>query len=100
MTDQWLEDLEPEEEEKLIDSFCKSVGKRQLETPAILALESHKPIARLAGQGGVVFAPFLAPFLGHDLVRDFSRLLRSPQSYERLIQRLDSQRQEPQEDPS
>ena len=89
MTDLWDSDLSEEETEALLDRAEKEIRRRRLETPAILALEMHKPLAGLGSGALVVFAPFAAPLFGADNVRDLSRLLRKKHNVERLIQRLE-----------
>ncbi|MCH8979385.1 MAG: hypothetical protein IH945_09125 [Armatimonadetes bacterium] len=64
--------------------------------PAILFLEMHKPISRLAGNALIVFAPFVAPFVGIDNVHNYSRMLMQPGNVEKLILRLE---QDPEPDP-
>ncbi|MCH7946015.1 MAG: hypothetical protein IIC73_08405 [Armatimonadetes bacterium] len=65
--------------------------------PAILFLEMHKPISRLAGNALIVFAPFVAPFVGIDNVHNYSRMLMQSGNVEKLILRLE---QDPEPDPS
>lgn len=60
-----------------------------METPAILMLEMHKPMANVAAHAAVTFSPFLVPFFGFDRVNDYSRLLSSRENIERLIQELE-----------
>jgi acyl-CoA reductase-like NAD-dependent aldehyde dehydrogenase len=89
MQDFWDEDLTPEETEALLDRAAAHIRKRRLETPAILALEMHKPLSGIASHAAIALAPFAAPFLGFDAVRDISRLLRDRANVERLVQRLE-----------
>lgn len=93
MNDGWMEQMTPEEEEAMIDQLAGVVGKRKLELPAILALEMHRPLGNIGSHATVAFAPFLVPFLGHDQVAGISRLLATPGGLDRLIERLDEQRQ-------
>jgi hypothetical protein len=92
MSTSWLDPLEKEEEEKIISDLAKAVGKRELETPAILFLDMHKPLAYMGGHAMVATAPFVAPFLGTDQTEGWSRLMATPGGVERLIQKLEEQR--------
>ena len=60
-----------------------------MEAPAILALETHKPLANMIGHGMIASAPFLAPFLGFDNVDNYSQLLGNRRSLDRLIHKLE-----------
>ena len=90
MKDFWEEELSEDETERLLDKAATEIRKRRLETPAIMALELHKPLANLGANALVVFAPFAVPFFGYDGVHDVSRLLQNRANVERLIQRLES----------
>lgn len=92
MDEDWLERLSDDEETELIEKFGQAVHKRSMETPAILFLEMHKPVAGLSSQAAIAFSPFVAPFVGIDNVSRFSRLLRHKESYERLIAHIEDLR--------
>lgn len=89
MSDFWDEELTPEETDALLDKAEKEIRRRRMETPAIMALEMHKPLANVGAHAMVVFAPFAVPFFGFDGVHNVSRLLRKPENIEKLIQRLE-----------
>lgn len=90
MKEFWEDELSEEETDRLLDKAADEIRKRRLETPAIMALELHKPLANLGANALVVFAPFAVPFFGYDGVHDVSRLLKDRANVERLIQRLES----------
>ena len=85
----WDEELTEEEVEKILDKVEKEIRRRRMETPAIMALELHKPLANVGANALVVLAPFAVPFVGYDNIRDVSRLLRKRDNIEKLIQRLE-----------
>lgn len=89
MTD-WDEELTEEETESILAKAEREIRRRRLETPAIMALELHKPLANVGANALVVFAPFSVPFVGYDNIRDLSRLIRKRENIEKLIQRLES----------
>jgi hypothetical protein len=95
MFDFWETELSEEETEALIEKLADQIRKRRLEMPAVLALELHKPLAGLAGSAGVVFAPFLVPFLGFNSVNDYSRLFAKRENVERLMQKLEEKPVDP-----
>jgi hypothetical protein len=83
------DELSPEERERLIDDLARKIVDRRLETPAIMFLEMHKPVAFLASQSMLVAAPFLAPMFGRDGVERYSRLFSSQDNVELLIRRIE-----------
>jgi hypothetical protein len=89
MFEKWDEDLPEEETNAKLKKLAWEIRRRKLETPAILLFESHKPLSYLGGQATVFFAPFLVPILGHDNVRDWSRLLNRRDAVDRLLQYID-----------
>lgn len=91
----WKEQLTPEATAELVEKLAQAIHKRRMETPAILFLEMHKPLAGLASQSLVVFAPFLVPFVGLEKLDDYSRLAGDRQSIDKLICRLEELRETP-----
>ena len=92
MSDFWDEELTPEETEAIIQKAANEIIRRKMQTPAILALDMHKPLANVTSAAGVVFAPFLVPFLGFNTVNDYTRLLAKQENVERLIELIDQSR--------
>lgn len=92
MFDLWAEELTETETEALIEKAAIEIERRGMEAPAVLMLESHKPLSFIASQTSVMFAPFLAPFLGFDFVNNYSRLFADRENVERLLQRIESGR--------
>ena len=72
-----------EQQEELIATLAQRIHQYRLETPAILFLEMHKPLAFIGSQAVLVAAPFLAPFLGMDRVEAFAELISTPDGVER-----------------
>jgi len=88
----WDKPLTEEDIEKMVERVAGEVHKRGLDTPAILFLEMHKPLANVFAHGALAFSPFLMPFLGFDRVDRYTQFMASPQNVERLIQRIESRR--------
>ena len=84
------QELSPEETDNVIESIAQDVVRRRLETPAILFLESHKPLAFVASQAMIVGTPILGSLIGVDKVSRYSSLLRSRDSIEKLICRIET----------
>lgn len=85
----WDKELTEEETEALLDKAAFEVKRRKLTAPAIIALELNKPLAYVSSQASIVFAPFLVPIFGYKFVHDYSRLLSSRDSIERLLHKLE-----------
>ena len=82
-------DLSPEERDKMIDELARKIVSKGMETPAILFLEMHKPVAFMAGQSLLVAGPFLAPLFGIEGVNRYSSLLSERGNVELLIRRIE-----------
>lgn len=85
----WETPLTEEQKEKIIEKVVAEVKKRGLETPAILFLEMHKPLANVAAHAAIAFSPFVMPFLGFKTVDEYSQFVSSRENIERLIRRLE-----------
>lgn len=85
----WEKELTEEQKEAIISRVSEEILKRRLETPAILFLEMHKPIANLAAHAVVAVSPFLMPFLGFNSVDEYSQFMSDRENIERLIRRLE-----------
>lgn len=88
----WNEPLTQERKAEMIEKLAGEIHKRRLETPAILFLEMHKPLAGLASQSLVVFSPFLIPFVGIGNIDDYSQLAGDRGAVEALVTRLEELR--------
>lgn len=74
----------------LIDRLAQRITRLGLEAPALLVLESHRPLAFLAGQALLVAQPLLTPFLDPQAVRGYADLLAEPEALDRLARRLEA----------
>jgi hypothetical protein len=95
----WETPLSNERREEIITAVTREVKKRKLETPAILFLEMHKPIAGLASHAAVAVSPFVMPFLGFKNVDEYSQFIASRENIERLIQSLEQSPEPDSESP-
>lgn len=74
--ERFTRELTPEEDERMIDRISEEVVDRGLDAPAIMFLESVKPISFIGSQLGMAFvAPFLMVFweLGVDYIKFFEK---------------------------
>jgi hypothetical protein len=84
------EQLTDEARERWLQRCAEAVVRRRMETPAVLALELHRPLAFLGSQAVIVATPFLAPLVGLDTVRELTLLLQEPGSVDLLIRRIET----------
>lgn len=82
-------DLSSEERDKLIEDLARKIVDRRLETPAILFLEMHKPVAFLGSQALLAASPILAPLFGLEGPEKYSRLFSSIDNVEMLIRKIE-----------
>jgi hypothetical protein len=79
-------------DDALIERLAQRIIRLGLETPALLLLESHRPVIFLAGQTLLVAQPLLSAFMDPELVEGYAELLAQPEAVDRLAQRLESAR--------
>ena len=94
MFDFWKDELTEEQTQALLDKCANEIRRRQLEAPAIVFLEMHKPVSNVFAHAGLTLAPFLVPLFGFDFVNDYSNLLQKRDNVERLICMLEVARSE------
>lgn len=80
-------DLAEGEEEKLIDNIAKVIVDKGLEAPAIMFLETAKPLSFIASQLAIVaLGPFLRMF---EEGPKYSGLFMKKENVSRIIDRID-----------
>ncbi|MBK8173426.1 MAG: hypothetical protein IPK60_24255 [Sandaracinaceae bacterium] len=86
-------DAEPDtlndEEEKLLERFAHAVVQRGLVAPAILFLESVRPLNFLASQGMLFFSPMLSALFPRQEWDVLQRLLERRASIEHIVSRIE-----------
>ena len=87
----WDEELTAEEIQSLCQRIAHEITKRQLEAPAIILLECHKPIANFNAHMALAASGFFAPLLGYELFNDLTRLLAKRDNIERLLVEIEDQ---------
>ena len=89
MFELWDREATEEETEELIQKAAALIRKRKMETPAIFAIEMHKPLASVGAQATMFFAPFLVPFFGTEGVGAYSAIFSKRRNLERLLEILE-----------
>ena len=88
--DTWETPLSADERDGLLAPIVESIARRGLQTPALLLLEIHKPLAFVASQGIVAAVPLLGPLIGLERMQAVGRLLAQPGGLDELINRIEA----------
>lgn len=80
--------LSPEDLE-LLDRLAARVVELHMEVPAILTLESGKPLSVLAGQAMIFFEPFVQSMFSFPDYRRYAALIERREAIEALIVRIE-----------
>ena len=94
------QELTPERRDALIDGLSAFVASRRLETPALILLESSRPLTFLGSQALLVGQPVLATFFGWERLDEYRLLLEDRSNVDRLIARIETaarERDDPQQ---
>ena len=79
----------PPEDEALLDRLATRVVELHMEVPAILALESAKPVNVIASQALIFFEPMIQSLFGFTDYRRFTALVERRDVMESLIRRIE-----------
>jgi hypothetical protein len=85
----WDEPLTDEKKAEIVETIAGQVMKRGLSVPAILFLEMHKPLARVAANASIVFSPFIIPFTGFGPFDRYSQFFEERTNVEAVIRRIE-----------
>jgi hypothetical protein len=75
----------------LLDRLAARVVELRMEVPAILALESGKPLSLLAGQAMIFFEPFVQALFSFPDYRRFAALIERRETIEALLVRIENE---------
>jgi hypothetical protein len=78
------------EEEELVGRVAAAVVRRQMAVPAVLLLESTKPLAFLGGQALHFLAPMVTAFVDLRELRALAGLLEDRDKVEALLRRIEA----------
>ena len=77
-------------DEALLDRLAARIVELRLEVPAILALESGRPLSVVTGQAMLFFEPLVQPLFGFSEYRRYAALIQQRETIEDLIRRIES----------
>ena len=80
--------ISPEREKELIDKMARFITDRHMQTPAIIFLESLKPLSFVIGQFGMAYLSPFTPFFGR-WGNEGLILIQKRENVERLLQRIE-----------
>ena len=80
------------ESTEMLNKLVAYIHERRLETPALLLIESSRPLKGLIKHLCIAFQPFLCFVLGRHTLDDLLRLSDDPLAIDQLICRLQEKR--------
>ena len=84
------------EHHELLDRFAKGVVERRMTTPAILFLESVKPLSFLGNQALVFFQPIVQSVFNFKTYDEVTELLEDRENLEYLLKKIEEMEAEQQ----
>ena len=75
----------------LLDRLAARVVELHMEVPAVLTLESSKPLSVIAGQAMIFFEPFVQSLFTFPDYRRYASLIERRDAIEALIVRIEEQ---------
>ncbi|NLF40017.1 hypothetical protein GX586_11260 [bacterium] len=69
----------------LIEALASRIVRWRMAAPAVVTLESLKPVARIAGQALVVAAPLVSFIVPPQMIADVCDLLQTPENIDALV---------------
>ena len=78
------------EEHALLDRVARRVAELRMETPALLTLETARPVSVLAGQAMLFFEPVVQAVLALPDWRRFALLIERREALDVLADRIES----------
>jgi hypothetical protein len=88
------------DEEALLERIARRVVELRLELPAILTLETVRPVSLLAGQAMTFFAPFVQGVLALPDYERCARLIERREAVAALVRRIEALADEARARPS
>ena len=89
-TTEILEDIPEAEQRALLEKLANWLVRRQLTAPAILFLETGKPLNFLGSQLLLAFSPFVQAFFRGEQYHKLALILEKDENVELLIQLIES----------
>ncbi len=85
-----LEDIPESEQHALLEKLAHWITRRSLTAPAILFLETGKPLNFLGSQLLIAFSPFVQAFFKGDQYHKIALILEKDENVELLIQLIEN----------
>lgn len=82
------ETLTPKQEE-ILDKISRKVVQWKMAVPAIMFLESVKPLSYIGSQVMVFFEPFVHALFSLPAYNEFQQMMEKRENVERLLQRIE-----------
>ena len=89
-----LSEVSPERAKELLAMIANQVVKRKLTVPAIMFLESVKPLTFIGSQALIFFQPIVQAFLNRKEYDEFAVLMEDRENVELLLQEIERQEAE------
>jgi hypothetical protein len=89
-----LTEVSPERAKELLAKIANQVVKRKLTVPAIMFLESVKPLTFIGSQALIFFQPIVQAFLNRREYDEFAVLMEDRENVELLLQEIERQEAE------
>ncbi len=77
------------EHQELLDRFAKGVVERRMTTPAVLFLESVKPLSFLGNQALIFFQPIVQSVFNFRTYDEVTELLEDRENLEYLLKKIE-----------
>ncbi len=84
-----LEDIPEDEQHALLENLAQWIVRRSLTTPAILFLETGKPLNFLGSQLLIAFSPFVQAFFKGEKYHKIALILEKDENVELLLQYIE-----------
>ena len=81
----------PESDERLLAAVAARVARMHMEVPAVLFLESVKPLSFVGSQAMVFFQPFAQALFPWNQYERFTELLSDRENLERLTRLIEAE---------
>ncbi len=78
-----------DQQKAVIDKVCREIARRHLTTPALIFLESFRPLNYIGSQIMHFFHPFISAISSAEGYRIFSEFLESRSSVDYLYERIE-----------
>jgi hypothetical protein len=82
-------ELTAERRDEMVENAARAVVRRRLETPAVAALELHKPLSVVGANLVLLLTPFAAPFITWKRCDELAFFLMERENVERLCSRIE-----------